>query len=179
MIRSSPRSGRTGRLREPVSPAVILVVDDSEVVARVVTRFLGHLGYSVIEAASGEEAQAIVQRREPPIDLVLCDTVLGAAGGMDGWTFATALLAECPAPQLLMVTRTLPAPIESLHQGCRIGVLRKPLDLDELHDLLRVLLPNLPPAEECDPGSPLAESSWHCPSSSRVLTPEAHHNDST
>ena len=39
-------------------------------------------------------------------------------------------------------------------QGCWIRVLRKPLDLDLLQELLQVMLPALLPAEEWEPVPP-------------------------
>jgi two-component system cell cycle sensor histidine kinase/response regulator CckA len=133
---------------DQVFPAVILVVDDEEVVARLVGLYLAHIGYTVLEARSGEQALAIVQQRQPPIDLVLSDA---AMRGMDGTEFAAAVLAECPAPELILVTGPLLEACERVDvQGHWVRVLRKPLDLDVLQDLLQMLLPTLLPAEECE-----------------------------
>jgi CheY-like chemotaxis protein len=151
-------------IREPVSPAVILVVDDDEVIAQVVTRYLRHLGYHVLEASSGEQAWAIVRERQPAVDLVLCDVLLGASSGIQGTALAMAMFAECPSPQLILVAGPIPGVVDMLTiQGHLVPVLRKPLDLDELQDLLRVMLPTLLPVEECDtvslaPASPFPHS---------------------
>ena len=136
-------------LRESVSPAVILVVDDDEVVARVVAGFLRHLGYTVLEATSGDQALAIVQWRQPPIDLVLSDAVLRRRGGLDGSEFTAALLGEWPGPQLILFAGPPPEAVEPLGvQGRGIRVVRKPLHLDQLADLLREMLPPLLPVGE-------------------------------
>ena len=138
-------------LREPVAPATILVVDDDEVVARLVTRFLRHVGYTVLEATSGDQALDIVRQRRPPIDLVLSDAELRGLGGKEGMVVATALLAEWPGPQVILVAGPLSGAVESLEvHGRQVRVLPKPLDLDELQDVLRVMIPTLPPAEEYD-----------------------------
>jgi CheY-like chemotaxis protein len=138
-------------LREPVAPATILVVDDDEVVARLVTGFLRHVGYAVLEATSGDQALDMVRQRRPPIDLVLSDAELRGLGGMEGMVVATALLAEWPGPQVILVAGPLSGAVESLEvHGRQVRVLPKPLDLDELQDALRVMIPTLPPAEECD-----------------------------
>jgi CheY-like chemotaxis protein len=142
-------------LREPVAPATILVVDDDEVVAQLFTRYLRHLGYAVLEATSGDQALAIVQQRQPPIDLALIDAELRGLGGMEGMVVATAVLAEWPGPQLVLVAGRLASAVESLEvHGRPVRVLRKPLDLDELQDVLRVMLPTLLPAEQCETVSP-------------------------
>jgi two-component system cell cycle sensor histidine kinase/response regulator CckA len=142
-------------LREPVAPAAILVVDDDEVVARLLTQYLRHLGYAVLEATSGDQALAIVQQRQPPIDLALIDAELRGLGGMEGMVVATAVLAEWPGPQVVLVAGPLASAVESLKiHGRPVRVLRKPLDLDELQDVLRVMLPTLLPAEQCETVSP-------------------------
>jgi two-component system, cell cycle sensor histidine kinase and response regulator CckA len=153
--RPAPHTARS-MTREPVSPAAILVVDDHEVVARLVRRFLGHLGYTVLAAASGEQALAIVRQRQPPIDLVLSDAELRDGGHVGGAALATAVLAECPGPQLVLVTERLAGsaePIEVL--GRHVPILPKPLDLDELQELLRAMLPALLPVASSLGSSPL------------------------
>lgn len=120
---------------ESLPPAVILVVDDEEAVSRLVSRFLTHLGYVVLQAASGEDALALVRLRQPAVDLVLSDVVMP---GMDGIELAGWVLAECPGPAVLLMTGQLPQEIERVNvQGRIVRVLRKPLNLDQLQELLR------------------------------------------
>ena len=64
-------------------PPVILVVDDEPAVNRVVTRYLKHVGYRVLEARSADEALERVRRRDPRIDLVLADVAMPGAGGIE------------------------------------------------------------------------------------------------
>jgi two-component system, cell cycle sensor histidine kinase and response regulator CckA len=119
-------------------PAVILVVDDEDAVNRLVSRYLTHLGYRVLEACSGDEALALVRRQRPPIDLVLSDVVMP---GLDGIALAARLLAWCPGPSVILMTGTLPGEVERMNvNGQLVPVLRKPLNLDQLQDLLRVTL---------------------------------------
>lgn len=131
-------SAETEHAPEGLPPAVVLVVDDEEAVSRLVARFLTHLGYSVLQAASGEEALALVRLRQPPVDLVLSDVVMP---GMDGTELARLVLCECPGPGVILMTGQLPREIERMNVGGRIvRVLRKPLDLDQLQALLRATL---------------------------------------
>lgn len=130
---------------EASPPAVILVVDDEDAVNRLVSRYLTHLGYRVLEACSGEEALAVVRRQRPPIDLVLSDVVMP---GMDGVALAARLLARCPGPSVILMTGVLPEEVERLSvNGQIVPVLRKPLNLDQLQNLLRVTLEGFPDAE--------------------------------
>jgi CheY-like chemotaxis protein len=133
-------------LNEPVLHATILVVDDEEAINRLVTRFFTHIGYNVVAATSGEEALTIVRRRRPPIDLVLSDVVMP---GMDGTELVGWVLAECPGPAVILMTGQLPDEVERVSIGGHIvRVLHKPLNLDHLEELLRLMLPTLPRADK-------------------------------
>jgi two-component system, cell cycle sensor histidine kinase and response regulator CckA len=128
---------------EILPPATILVVDDEAVVSRVVSRYLTHIGYQVIEAPSGEVALAVVRRRWPRIDVVLSNVVMPE---MDGLELAAAVLAHSPGPSVLLMTGQLPEGVERIEVGQRIvQIVRKPLDLDRLRELLQVILEGYPP----------------------------------
>ncbi len=128
--------------------AVILVVDDEAAVNHVVTRYLSHLGYRVLDASSAVEALEIVRRQEPRIDLVLADVVMPAVSGVE---LAATLLSRAPGPSVILMTGALPEKVERLDIGGQIvRVLRKPLDLDELQQVLRVTLEGYPVDDEVD-----------------------------
>ena len=121
---------------------VVHIVDDEDAVNRLVSRYLTHLGYRVLKACSGEEALAIVRSRRPRIDLVLSDVVMP---GMDGVALAERLLAGCPGPSVILMTGQLPEEVERMNvNGQIVPVLRKPLNLDDLQNLLQVTLEGFP-----------------------------------
>jgi two-component system, cell cycle sensor histidine kinase and response regulator CckA len=127
---------------EALPPAVILVVDDEAAVNQLVSRYLRHLGYQVLEAMSGQEALAAVRRQRPPVNVVLSDILMS---GIDGVTLASDILAQCPGPSVILMTGVLPKEVERMQvNGQLVPVLRKPLDLDQLQDLLRVTLEGFP-----------------------------------
>jgi two-component system, cell cycle sensor histidine kinase and response regulator CckA len=129
-------------------PAVILVVDDEGAVNRLVTRYLTHLGYQVLDASSAEAALAIVRRQEPRIDLVLSDVVMPGTGGIE---LAATLLSRVPGPSVILMTGVLPPEVERVDiDGQIVRVLRKPLDLDELQQVLRVTLEGYPSDDETE-----------------------------
>lgn len=68
-----------------VAPKSVLVVDDSKLQRRLVARFLRNWGFSVIEAASGDDAMAICQQSLP--DIVVSDWMMP---GMNGLEFCRA-----------------------------------------------------------------------------------------
>lgn len=59
----------------------ILVVDDEPAVLEVASQGLGKYGYSVLTAASGEDALEIMAKKEPMADLVLLDISMPGMGG--------------------------------------------------------------------------------------------------
>ncbi|HEV7208403.1 MAG TPA: response regulator transcription factor [Mycobacteriales bacterium] len=59
----------------------VLVVDDDDTVAEVVTRYLERAGFRVIHAADGPSALAAVQSHSP--DLIVLDLMLPGMGGLE------------------------------------------------------------------------------------------------
>jgi len=68
------------QLDRPVAKTIVLV-EDEDLVRRLVTRLLEKEGYRVLEAGTGEEGLAILSNGEP-VDLLLTDVTL--AGSMNG-----------------------------------------------------------------------------------------------
>jgi CheY-like chemotaxis protein len=62
-------------------PVQILVVDDDARSRRGMVRVLEQRGYSAVEAASGEEALALLEQTHIPVDLVLTDVQMPGLGG--------------------------------------------------------------------------------------------------
>ena len=109
--------------------AVILVVDDEPAVNRLVTRYLSHLGYRVLDANSAAEALDRVRRQEPRIDLVLCDVTMPE---MDGWLAAEKLKADESTksiPLYALTAHALPSERKrALEAGCD-GYVSKPIHM--------------------------------------------------
>jgi len=99
-----PDAGRP-RLRAENSERgmeTVLVVEDAEDVRRLVSRTLRDGGYTVLEAANGEEALRSCQRYEEPIHLLVTDVVM--PGGMSGRQVAETLIALRPAMKCLYIS---------------------------------------------------------------------------
>lgn len=69
---------QSGRVR---TKRMVLVVDDSPVVADVVTEILSDAGYEIVRASTGQEALAIIEESAP--DLVLSDVEMPIMGGFE------------------------------------------------------------------------------------------------
>jgi two-component system OmpR family response regulator len=75
-------------------PFHILVVEDDWVVRIAIADFLRVQGYIVAEAATGEEALALLTCDNEPVDLLFTDIQLG--GRMSGWEVAEAFRTAKP-----------------------------------------------------------------------------------
>lgn len=109
----------------------ILVVDDKEDSRRLVGKVLGHHGYEVIGAGTGEEAINIAQTQFP--DLILMDVRLpGSIDGLEATRRIKSLTKLAHIPILAMTASVRPEDMQTaLDAGCNDFV-RKPIDIDEL-----------------------------------------------
>lgn len=108
---------------------LVLAVEDDEGVRRVTVSRLMQLGYNVVEAASGPEALAVLQRT-PDVGLVITDMVM--PGGMTGADLAAATRERFPNLPVLF-TSGYAGPEISEHTNLRLGDwLRKPYTLAEM-----------------------------------------------
>ncbi len=136
-----------------MSPATVLVVDDSPDIRTIVRRTLTALGYLVIEAASGYEAIGLARRWRPT--LVLLDLCLP---GLDGWEVTRALRAEPALDEIPIVAMTGYGVLMTMRPQRSIDVQRivyKPFDLGYLERTVRLF-------EKGEfEGSPLKNPSHH------------------
>ena len=114
----------------------ILLVDDEDLVRRMIKTMLGFRGYQVVEAEDGIDAVEKFRAASPKIDLVLMDYHLPRLNGRE----ALVRIRE--------IDPKLPAVIFSggLHEGIGdawlegVAFLHKPFENDELFRLVRELL---------------------------------------
>ncbi len=128
----------------------ILVVEDEPQLRAALRLFLGAGGYSVVEAASGDEGLAAFQAEEDGIDLVLTDLVMP---GMGGVSLGRAIQARRPVPVLYMsgYSEAVVSGKEKLPPGCFV---QKPFERGPLLERVRAALaastssPSAPEPEE-------------------------------
>lgn len=123
-----------------MSRATILIADDSADIRTIMRYLLNDLGFTVVEAADGNEAVRLARQCRPA--LILLDLCMP---GLDGWEVAIQLRAD-PAleevPILAMTAYHAASAIRSaLLAGCQ-QVVAKPF---ELHDISRVIAALLVP----------------------------------
>jgi two-component system response regulator ResD len=83
-----------------MASASVLVVDDEPIVRDVVSRYLARDGFSIVEAADGETARAILERQMPA--LVVLDLMLP---GLDGLSLCRWIRARSDVPVILLTAR--------------------------------------------------------------------------
>jgi signal transduction histidine kinase/FixJ family two-component response regulator len=100
-IAENPPPASDGALASENGGETVLLVEDEEVVRRLVSELLVRQGYRVLTAASGKEALEIAGRHPEEIDLLLTDVVMA---GMSGRELAEKLLAGRPLTRVLYMS---------------------------------------------------------------------------
>jgi signal transduction histidine kinase/CheY-like chemotaxis protein len=141
-----PRGQPSGEWREaaaaprqvPAGSETVLVVEDEDGVRRLLTHVLHGRGYKVMEAASGEEALRLFEKRGAEIHLVLTDMVMPK---MSGRELAEHLRRLRPATKVIYMsgyTADVLARTGALSPG--MSFLRKPLHPEVLASKVREAL---------------------------------------
>jgi CheY-like chemotaxis protein len=113
----------------PGAPTTILVVDDDALIAMNTVDMLESLGHRVLEANSGREALAIIERGET-VDAILTDY---AMPGMTGVELATRARLLRPGLPVVLATGYSQLPDEG---GDDLPRLPKPFDETRLRDTM-------------------------------------------
>jgi two-component system, cell cycle sensor histidine kinase and response regulator CckA len=130
---------RPGQSKMPTGTERILVLEDDISVRHISVRVLRSLGYDVIEAANGDDAQQLIGKRaDKKIDLLLTDMVMPQ---MSGRRFADWLRKASPQTKVVFISGYLE---ESLHPHDRrdqeMFFLPKPFDPEQLATKIRQAL---------------------------------------
>ncbi len=91
-------------MSEPLSAAMaietVLVIDDEVIARMVISEYLRHCGYRVIEAANSDEALAVLQHTEISVDVVLCG--MSQAGTASGFALAQWVRQRKPETDIIL-----------------------------------------------------------------------------
>ncbi len=135
---ATPADPVPGRPAGESHSATILLAEDQTAVRQLATRVLSRLGFTVIEASSGEEAVELGAAHTGPIDLLLTDLVMG---GINGRLTAERLRLQRPGLPVLFMSG-YSEEIEKLgdFDGGRSTLLSKPFTPDALALRVREVL---------------------------------------
>ncbi len=135
----TPIYTKPGLSKSPTGTETILVLEDDISVRHISIRVLRALGYEVLEAANGEDAQRLIAlEQEKTIDLLLTDMMMPQMSGQD---FAAWLHQSSPDTKVVFVSGYLEAgrlPTNRRAEG--IFFLPKPFDPEQLATTVREAL---------------------------------------
>jgi CheY-like chemotaxis protein len=116
----------------------VLIVDDDPVVRRLGCDLLERFGYTILEAASGEECLEAYDRRGAEIELVILDLNMP---GMGGANCLTHLMDRDAPPRVIIASGYPPKGTikRTLKKGAR-GFIGKPFNLPEMLQMVREVL---------------------------------------
>jgi PAS domain S-box-containing protein len=134
-----------GKLRQPQPHAPsgrsILLVEDDPAVRKATRIFLKSEGYRVMAAESLEEALRLTEQ-DPDIDLVITDYHLAGERGTAVIAALRARIGEHLAS--ILMTGDTSSAIKELPQDNQLRIISKPVDAEELLDLIRILVAPAP-----------------------------------
>ena len=80
----------------------ILVVDDESRMRKLIKDFLAQKGYSILEAADGEEALQLFEENQNKISLILLDVMMPK---LDGWSVLRQIRQISQVPIIMLTAR--------------------------------------------------------------------------
>jgi CheY-like chemotaxis protein len=123
----------------PVSQVVILVVEDEALIRMDAADQLATVGFSVIEASTGQEARQVLETGDR-VDLVFTDVDM--PGEPDGLLLAREIRSRWPAIPVILTSGKHSIQNECLPDRC--SFFPKPYDHGQVHARMRELIGALP-----------------------------------
>lgn len=121
----------------------IMVVDDDELVRKVITIYFTGKGYRVMAAASGQECLA--QMSPNPPDAVLLDVTMP---DMDGWEVCRRIRAFSAVPIIMLTARAQESDRNTAVVVGASAYVTKPVPLRDLDARIRALVRPAAPTNE-------------------------------
>ena len=128
----------------------ILVVDDDILSREFVSEFLEAKGYNVHSSASAEEALQAVKEQSP--NLILMDVLLPQMDGMDATRALKSDPNSCHIPVIATTALAMKGDNQKIINAGYSAHLVKPLDVDQLMELVRRYLGEHPPVGSSSDG---------------------------
>jgi CheY-like chemotaxis protein len=133
-----PSYRKPGTKKVPTGSETVLVLEDDVSVRHISIRVLRSLGYDVLEAATGEDAQRLILfDAEKKIDLLLTDMVMPQMSGID---FANWLRITSPNTKVVFISGYLDESLSAEVREGEVFFLPKPFDPEQLAAKVRAAL---------------------------------------
>lgn len=130
----SPEREESRLSLSPASEATVLLVEDEEMIRKMVSNMLFRLGFTVLEAEDGVEALEIFSRHRDEICIVLCDLTMPR---MNGWETLQALRKQAPDIAVVLTSGYDEARVmEGGHDEQPQAFLSKPFGFKELQQAM-------------------------------------------
>ena len=126
------------RVGDQPGHGTILLVEDEDIIRRVIHESLRMSGYMVIEAADGSDAISICENKDQPIDLLITDVVMPLMSGPE--LVRRVKLVRPRLPTLLISGYTDRALVHQGIRGSGMAFLQKPFTPDVLARKVREVL---------------------------------------
>jgi two-component system cell cycle sensor histidine kinase/response regulator CckA len=137
--KAAPAAPAIQRTAIPRGSETILLVEDDPQVKDMATAALGQMGYTVLQAASGESALVLLQEYTGPLHLMLTDVMMPE---MDGQTLYHQVRASHPALKVLFMSGYTDDIIRQDEIGSEFHFIQKPFSLRTLASEIRRILEN-------------------------------------
>ena len=126
------------RNSKPANSRTVLVLDGDVLVRMPVVQFLRDCGHRVVEAATIDEAIALLEKTNIPLDVVL--SKIDIPGSMNGFGFAQWARSVRPELKILLAA-TPERTVRNAAELCEIGpTLKRPYDHKLVLDRIKRLL---------------------------------------
>jgi two-component system cell cycle sensor histidine kinase/response regulator CckA len=134
----APPEERPDKTAQDAPEGVVLLVEDEAPVRAFASRALKMRGVSVLEAASAEEALALLEDRSLHVDVFVTDVIMP---GMDGPSWVREALKDRPGTRVVFVSGYAPETFDDTKRDIPdAAFLPKPFSLTELTDTVQTQL---------------------------------------
>lgn len=134
----APRTAESGMRRAAPRACRVLLVEDEDMVRKVVVRMLLSRGYQVTTATNAREAQLLFKAANGEFDLLISDVMIPEGNGPE---LARELTARCPSLRVLFVSGYTGWSDAGGLAPEQVRFLTKPFGSAELTHMIEELLP--------------------------------------